>query len=192
MTVIEQLRLLGDRLGPVMIQLPPSYGPRQLDDLAQMLQVLPSDLPVAVEVRHPNWFSSPFADQLNPLLRQHHAGRILLDTRPVYAGPADPQQQSQRRKPRLPLQPVLTAPFTIIRYISHPELHRNRAYIAQWAAQITAWLTQGTDVYLFVHCPQESRSPAVVAAFHQALVDAAAPIPPLPWHLQETNQLSLF
>ncbi|MGB3614980.1 MAG: DUF72 domain-containing protein, partial [Elainellaceae cyanobacterium] len=110
----------------------------------------------------------------------------------IYAGSDDPQEHSQRRKPRLPLQPVVTAPFTIIRYISHPDLQRNQAYITQWATQISAWLTQGIDVYLFVHCPEEARSPAVVAAFHQALVSAAAPVPPLPWHRQETEQLSLF
>lgn len=190
--VIDRLRVLGDRLGPVMIQLPPSYGPDQLGDLELLLQALPSDSAVAVEVRHPNWFIQPAADQLNQLLQRHQAGRVLLDTQPIYSGSDNPQQLSERPKPRLPLQPVITAPFTIIRYISHPDLHRNQSDMARWAAQISAWLTQGQDVYLFVHCPQEAQSPAMVEAFHQALVSADAPIPPLPWHLQQEEQLSFF
>ncbi|MEO0407708.1 MAG: DUF72 domain-containing protein [Cyanobacteria bacterium P01_A01_bin.135] len=194
-TVLARLQHLGDRLGPVMIQLPPSYGPNQMEDLSWFLKALPAEtsteIDLAVEVRHPDWFSPATAPQLNDGLQHRGAGRILLDTRPVYESPDDPQQQSQRRKPRLPLQPVVTAPFTIVRYIGHPDLERNRGYLDEWAGRIASWLQQGTVVYLFIHCPQEARSPAILEAFHQSLVAAGAVIPPLTWG-REPDQLSLF
>ncbi len=193
--VIDRLRHLGARLGPLMIQLPPRYGPEQLEDLAQFLRLLPQDLDAAVEVRHAGWFAPPAAQRLNQLLQQQRVGRILLDTRPIYSGPDDPQRQSNRRKPQVPLQPTVTAPFAIVRYIGHPDLSRNQDYIDRWAAQLGDWLRQGTEIYLFVHCPQEARSPTIVKAFQQRLEAVEAPVPPLPWlqnPLQEPDQLSLF
>ncbi|MGF1512218.1 MAG: DUF72 domain-containing protein [Elainellaceae cyanobacterium] len=191
--VIDRLRLLEDRLGPLMIQLPPSYGPNQLEDLTQFLAVLPPDVAVAVEVRHPGWFDAGAAQRLNRLLQQRQVGRCLLDTRPIYSGPDDPQRQSQRRKPQVPLQPVVTAPFSVVRYIGHPEPDRNQIYIEDWVTQIKAWLSQGTEIYLFVHCPQEVRSPSIVKVFQRQLEAAGAPVPALPWlQLQEPSQLSLF
>lgn len=206
--ILERLQTLGDRLGPIMIQLPPNYSPAYLEDLDRFLQGVPSGLAVAVEVRHPNWFLPAVAGRLNACLQRHSAGRILLDSRPVYQhlghlGPddvglgdsssSDPQHHSQRRKPRLPLQPEVTAPFTIIRYIAHPTLENNQGYFADWCPRIKAWLAQGTVVYLFIHCPQEARSPAILRAFHTALEAAGVPVPPLTWQLtSQPEQLSLF
>ncbi|MGF1535493.1 MAG: DUF72 domain-containing protein [Elainellaceae cyanobacterium] len=193
LAVIERLCHLGDRLGPLMIQLPPSYTPAQLDDLDQFLSLLPPHIAAAVEVRHSDWFLPAHGSRLNQCLQQRRVGRILLDTRPIYAGSDDPQRGSTRRKPQVPLQPAVTAPFTIVRYIGHPELDRNRTYIESWATQIGEWLNQGTEIYLFVHCPQEGRSPTIVKAFQLALEAVRAPVPPLPWLQRlQPDQLSLF
>jgi uncharacterized protein YecE (DUF72 family) len=103
---------IGDRLGPLLLQLPPRYGPQFFEDLEAFLRELQA-LPVriAVEVRHQQWFNQPQATRLNELLEQLSVGRVLLDTRPIYAGPDDPQLHSERKKPKLPLQPIATAPF---------------------------------------------------------------------------------
>lgn len=40
---LDRIQGLGDRLGPLFAQLPPSYGPDQLEDLTAFLQVWPTD-----------------------------------------------------------------------------------------------------------------------------------------------------
>jgi uncharacterized protein YecE (DUF72 family) len=198
---LKQVQGLGARLGPLMLQLPPSYGGNSLQDLQEFLgrweEALGdrgSDRPaIAVELRHLDWFEAA-ADTVNALLSSHRVGRIVLDTRPVYESPDDPQVASERRKPPVPLLPEVTAPFAIVRYISHPVQERNQVYLAEWADRVSWWLAQGTQVYFFVHCPQEIHSPAIARYFQAQLEHQNAAVPPLPWNqLQpEDTQLSLF
>lgn len=209
---LDRMAPLGSRLGPMFIQLPPSYGPESIADLTEFLSQWPRlRVPLAVEVRHPRWYESREADRLNGLLRSLGIGRVLLDSRPVYGIPADgsapdyqdhtadPQATSQRKKPNLPLQPVVTAPFTIVRYISHPDIPRNQAYLEGWADRIADWLAGGTTVYAFIHCPIEDHSPAIARWFQSLLEERGAIVPPLPqaiWGEPPTapqpTQLQLF
>lgn len=203
---LQTLAPLGDRLGPIMLQLPPTYSPAQGADLREFLAQWPrQQYPIAVEVRHLDWFRPDIAQRLNAMLDALGVGRVLLDTRPIYDGQADseedPQMGSERRKPQVPLQPVVTAPFTIIRYISHPSADRNQPYLAEWVAQIGQWLAAGTAVYFFAHCPQEAKSPAIAREVYDRLQQAGVDLPPLPWEMaaqqrakenQSSAQLSLF
>lgn len=194
LSFLEQMRGLGDRLGPIFAQLPPSYSPASFDDLATFLQAWPqSEAPLALEVRHPDWFGEPCASQLTAMLQQLGVGRVLLDSRPIYSGPDDPQIQSERRKPKLPLQLSVTAPFSLIRFISHLDREFNQTFLAEWVVSIDRWLRQGTQIYFFVHCPIEERSPHTAHYFHQLLLQRGVPVSPLPWNnIQHPNQLSLF
>ncbi|MBD3883550.1 DUF72 domain-containing protein [Phormidium tenue FACHB-886] len=193
---VKQMQELGDRLGAVFAQLPPSYSPHQLEDLTTFLAAFSQQgVKIALEVRHPDWFQAPYAEQLNSLLNQFKVGRVLLDTRPVYECPDDPQLYSERKKPQLPLQPILTAPFCLIRYISHPDRTLNQRYLQEWAIRVKSWLQQGTQIYFFVHCPVEIHSPANAQYFQQLLEQENAPVPPLPWNEIESTsptQLKLF
>src|SRR5215469_7057594 len=54
---IERMRGLGERLGPIFLQLPPQFGPEQLGQLQKWLEAWPSQTRLAVEVRHPAFFS---------------------------------------------------------------------------------------------------------------------------------------
>jgi uncharacterized protein YecE (DUF72 family) len=53
--LLEKYRILGDSLGPILIQLPPSlhFDPERL---LAFLKLLPDDLLFAVEFRHKSWF----------------------------------------------------------------------------------------------------------------------------------------
>ncbi|MBK1987137.1 DUF72 domain-containing protein [Sphaerospermopsis aphanizomenoides BCCUSP55] len=191
---LERMRPLGKHLGPMFAQLPPSYSPALLDDLQTFLAAWPrQDVPLALEVRHGDWFKEPHQSNLTALLKNLGVGRVLLDTRPVYTGEDDPQLASERRKPQLPVQFSVTAPFTLIRFISHPQLSVNQPFMAEWITQIRQWLNVGIKVYLFVHCPIEDMSPNNARYFQQLLEDSVLEIPPLPWnHLSQSNQLSLW
>lgn len=191
---VQQMSGLGDRLAPLFAQLPPSYSPAQMADLQAFLIGLPHDLAeFALEVRHPDWFKAPYSQRLNDLLEQLGIGRVLLDTRPIYESPDNPQLHSERKKPRVPLQPIVTAPFTLIRYISHPDLDFNQPYLEEWAARVSQWLQQGTQVYFFVHCPIEERSPTNARHFQHLLQQHSPQAPELPWNtLEQPEQLKLF
>lgn len=194
---VGQMGDLGNRLGPLFAQLPPSYSPSYLSDLEIFLQALPREqAEFALEVRHPAWFREPHFQQLTDLLQGLGIGRVLLDTRPLYDVPDELRLPSEeRRKPRLPLHLSLTSDFGLIRYISHPNLEINQPFMQEWTVQIGAWLRQQKRIYLFVHCPVEARSPRNARYFQHLLESQQVPIPPLPWDeiiQQSPTQLYLF
>jgi uncharacterized protein YecE (DUF72 family) len=186
---LKRMEPLGQRLGPMFAQLPPSYSPSRLEDLTAFLTAFPRrQRSLALEVRHPDWFKEPHASQLNALLSDLGVGRVLLDTRPIYDCPDDPQVRSERRKPQVPLQPVVTAPFTLIRYISHPDRDFNLPYLTAWTERLHEWLSKGTQVYFFIHCPVEVHSPQNAHLFQQLLEQQGVPVPPLPWDQINLNE----
>ena len=193
---LETMGGLGDRLGPLLAQLPPSYSPAHFDDLKAFLTALPrGKAEFALEVRHLDWFKAPHAAKLTQLLERLGVARVLLDTRPIYDAPDNPQLHSERKKPKLPLQPSVTAPFSLVRFISHPDLALNQPFWNEWVALVDQWLQQGTRIYFFVHCPLEERSPTNARHFQQLLERHHLPVDPLPWEaiVQATpTQLTLF
>ena len=194
---IEHLqRYLGDRLGPLLLQLPPSYGPARFTELSGFLQALIAQcnerLALALEVRHPDWFANPARDRLRAFLQSHQIGRVLLDTRPVYRCPDDPQAIGNRRKPDLPVQPTITAEFGIVRLISHPDPERNQSYWQYWCDRLLTWQTQRKTVYVFIHCPDERRSPANLRAFSTQLQQCGLTVDFTPIAPTLPAQLSIF
>lgn len=192
---IERVKPLGDRLSCIFAQLPPHYSPGQLADLENFLQTLaPCQIPLGVEVRHPHWFTEPHRSNLDNLLSQHSITKILLDTRPIYNCSDNPQAQSKRRKPNLPVYPSITSHQAIVRFISHPNPEYNQKYLQEWLTQIQQWWATGKSIHFFVHCPIEDHSPHNAKLFQAQLEAAKIPIPKLPWQnlAPEPQQLSLF
>jgi uncharacterized protein YecE (DUF72 family) len=179
---VERMRGLETRLGPTFLQLPPSFGPMQISQLEAFLNFWPTDVSLAVEVRHPDFYKDRHALLLNTLLRQYKAARVMMDTRPIRTGSTEEQHmlQARERKPDLPLQIITTADFTLLRYIGSPHMEVNETLLDTWAQQIVQWLNQGTTVYAFCHCPFEKHSPAICVALYQR-VSALVPLPSLPW-----------
>ncbi len=187
---------LGDRLGPFLMQLPPNYGVNRLEDLRGFLTGWKQtcDRPLAVEVRHLDWFSAEHRGDLQDLLRDLGFARAILDTRPIYNATDNPQQYSPNKKPQVPVQPQTTTDFTLVRYISHPIWENNIPYLEQWAAWIDRQLQQSIQVYFFMHCPLEDNSPTNARNFQAMLEAKQIPVPGLPWNaiLPEAEQLGLF
>ncbi len=197
LSFLERISGLGDRLGTTFIQLPPSYSPEYWTDLTEFLHACSqSGLSLALEVRHLDWFKPQQSDRLNDLLAKLNITKVLLDTRPIYNCPDDPQVNSPRKKPKLPLQPEIIGDIGFIRFISHPESKYNQAYLQQWVNSLHSWLNLGKTIYFFVHCPQEVRSPDTAKYFHSLLKgnESNSLIPALPWNDLEPHptQLSLF
>lgn len=68
-------RLLGDKLGPVLIQLPPDFGERNLPALEQFLPLLPHDLRFAIEFREQGWLK----DEVLDLIAEYRVALALSD-----------------------------------------------------------------------------------------------------------------
>ena len=195
LSFLTRMSHLNSRLGITFIQLPPSYSPQYWTDLSEFLKICrTSNLALALEVRHLDWFKPEYQELLNSLLNELNISRVLLDTRPIYSCPDDPQINSPRKKPQLPLKPVITSNTGFIRFISHPNPEYNQSYLRKWAVNINDWLRQGKTIYFFVHCPQELHSPATARYFQTLLMQKCHNLPQLPWDKLDPHpqQLSLF
>jgi uncharacterized protein YecE (DUF72 family) len=71
----DTVQTLGERLGPVLFQLPPNLA-RDTDRLADLLALLPPGLVTAFEFRHPSWFD----DAVYERLRARNAALCVADT----------------------------------------------------------------------------------------------------------------
>jgi uncharacterized protein YecE (DUF72 family) len=194
---VERMAALGERLGPFFLQLPPGYTPQQIGDLERWLAAWPGERRLAVEVRHTAWYELPGEQALMELLERHGAGRVLMDVRPLRAGPLPGAEENLQRardnKPDVPLHPLRSSDVALVRYIGHPDPALNAPLLDEWAACVAAWLAEGTQVYFFMHCPDERRSPGLCRDF-QARLARLAEVPPLPWDALERGmqQATLF
>ncbi len=170
---LRRIEPLGPRRGPVMVQLPPVFGPRDLPVLEDFLLALPAGDPgFAVEVRHPALYEGPAADELDAVLRSVGVDRVIIDTTPVFSVTDldDPiLVQTQARKPRVPLRAVTTAGRPIVRYIGQPDPIANEDALDAWAGRVAAWIGAGLHPYVFVHNPNDFFAPRMGAAFHRLL-----------------------
>jgi len=71
---LEVYRLMGERLGAVLFQLPPSFR-KDLERLRAFLGLLPDDLRAAFEFRHASWFD----DETYDVLRAGKAALVVSD-----------------------------------------------------------------------------------------------------------------
>ncbi len=185
----QEMSRLGERLGPLFLQLPPSYAPALLGDLRAFLEGWPPEAPLAVEVRHTGWFETPHHEALNALLSEHGAARVIIDTRPIRSLRGDKILQgsvyqrlleARERKPNLPIFLERTASFAFLRYIGHPQFEQNATFLDEWASFLAGWLQEGADAYVFCHCPDERLDPWLCREIYTR-VAASVPLPPLPW-----------
>jgi uncharacterized protein YecE (DUF72 family) len=185
---LNVMRQLGERLGPLFLQLPPHYAPAMIEDLHAFIAGWPATAPLAVEVRHPAWFDDRNQAALQAMLAAYHVARVNIDTRPIRSLSGDKilqasvyerLLQARERKPNVPIVSEPTASFTFLRYIGHPILESNIAYMEEWADHLAGWLQSGLDTYVFCHCPDERLDPTLCRELHQR-VSARIPIPALP------------
>jgi uncharacterized protein YecE (DUF72 family) len=178
---LDRLAPLVDRMGPVMVQLPATFEPSDLDVLDGFLQDIPSDFAWAVEVRHLAFHAGGDAERpLNDLLHGYGIDRVMLDSRPVFDGPRETPEEldAWEKKPRVPVRPVATALQPIVRFIGQTAADANPPYWAPWVETVVRWIEQGRRPIVFLHTPDNVVSPDLCRRFY-AEVAARSSIAPL-------------
>lgn len=171
------------KVGIWKIQLPASFGPAALPALERFLRRLPARLTCGVEVRHPAFFAKGEAEKnLNRLLIDHQANRIIMDSRPVFAAPPTSEAviDAHQKKPQVPVHAIATASRPVIRFIGHPEDISNDPFFASWLARLPLWLREGKQPYLFIHTPDNNQAPELAVRLYAQLRQQVAQALPLP------------
>ena len=142
---LERARHLGRKLGPVLLQLPPQLKADR-GRLVETLAQFPPDVRVAVEFRHPSWFT----DSIRSVLEAHGAALCHAD----------------RRGPRTPLW--RTTDWTYLRFhegLAKPRPCYGRAALAAWARRLADGFV---DADAFVYFNNDPRGCAVANAIEFA------------------------
>lgn len=148
-----------NKLGRLMLQLPPHFSFQQLNGLRLLLEQYAVTLPLAVEVRHNDFYNKGKSEQLlNRLLIEHEVDRVMMDTRPVHSDKLDPThptyaaiKDAQLKKPKFPVHILATGHNPIVRYVGRMVLKDNVEFIKSWLPYFKQWLTEGKQPYLFIH-----------------------------------------
>lgn len=126
---LERASRLSRKLGPVLLQLPPTLA-LELTRLDETLALFPSSVRIAVEFRHRSWFT-PAVEQL---LSRHRAALCLADRR----GPVTPLWR--------------TADWGYLRFHEGrafpPSCYGERA-LASWAERLAETWRPSEDVYVY-------------------------------------------
>ncbi|WP_106850239.1 DUF72 domain-containing protein [Blastococcus sp. Marseille-P5729] len=123
------MELLGDRRGPLLLQLPPNLG-RDDGRLAYALSRFPDWLRIAVEFRHDSWLH----EDVFALLQEHQAAYVVMSGA------------------KLPCELKVTTDFGYVRWHGpdHEHLYGGSysdADLRWWAERIHEWESGGVKVY---------------------------------------------
>jgi len=77
----HRARGLGEKLGSVLVQLPPDFSPRSWSAFETFVPQLPPDIRFAVEFRDRAWVTSPVVDRVWELLSAHKVALALVDSK---------------------------------------------------------------------------------------------------------------
>jgi uncharacterized protein YecE (DUF72 family) len=151
-TFVQTMSLLGDRLGPLLLQLPPSFSVEGMGVLEDFLSILPQGPRYAVEVRHRSWLRS----DLPELLREHGVALTLIDY------------------PRMPRMEEATADFVYIRWLGdrrefpegHTHLKKDRDDdLLWWSERVDRFLEEGRTVFAYANNHYQNHSPSTLQRF---------------------------
>lgn len=126
---MDHVRELGEKLGPVLFQLPPRWRCNP-DRLSAFFEAVPEDCRCAMEFRDETWWDP----RVYEILRAHNAAFCIYEL----AGQQTP--------------PEVTADFVYIRLHGPEEAYQGRyddETLAAWAASIRDWVSDGLSVYCY-------------------------------------------
>lgn len=135
----------GTHLGPSFLQLPDNFSPEKFADLENYIKLLPTDILIAVELRHTGWFTDEsVVEDLFDLMVHYNKCMVITDT----AGRRDCIHQR------------LTNNLAFIRFNGYDLHPSDFKRMNEWIERIGSWVEQGLEtVYFFAHQDDESHTP---------------------------------
>lgn len=192
LSLFENMRT---KLGPFMIQLPESFGPKDLYKLEKLFEILPKIYAYGIEVRHPDFYNRGKEEHnFVSLIESYGIERIIFDTRKLHAMQSREASivEAQRKKPKNPVRFNMEGNRPMVRYVGSNDILNNEAYLKEWAIVVADWIREGKHPYVFIHTPDIISQPIVATHFHKLLSELIE-VPPLPaWPANRIQQLGLF
>lgn len=149
---VHRMAELGDKIGPLLLQLPPSFGVEGMGVLEDFLKGLPGGFRYAVEVRHRSWLGS----DLPEMLRERGVALTLIDY------------------PRMPRMREATTDFVYIRWLGnrrefpggHTHLKKDRDDdLLWWSDLVDRFLQDGRTVFAYANNHYQNHSPSTLERF---------------------------
>jgi uncharacterized protein YecE (DUF72 family) len=133
-----------DTLGPIFLQLPPNFTPKNYEALENYLNWLPKDISVFTELRSPKWFEAEHFEKVFDMLERNNIGSIITDA-------------SGRRDC---VHMRLTTGVAFIRFVGNGLHPTDYTRVDDWVQRIKSWIALGIEkVYFFMHQHEEIYSP---------------------------------
>jgi uncharacterized protein YecE (DUF72 family) len=149
----SRVRLLRDRLGPVLFQLPPTMR-ADLDRLDDVLAALPEGMRAAFEFRHPSWSTR----EVRGFLDRAGAALVLAD------------------RPGVRVEPVVTGGWSYVRM--HQGLPDDPGYtrekLRRWAGRIAE--LPARDIFVYFNNDTGGAAVRDARTLTELLVDAGAEV----------------
>jgi len=149
----EGVRGFKEKLGPCFIQLPTHFDTSKLEILLTFLDHWPSDVRLAVELRHASWFADSRGADLFAELFARGLGTTISDV-------------GMRRDVA---HMNLTADFFLLRWVGN--LHEtDQQRIEEWVSRVAAWFTEGMrQAYVFTHQVVAPKAAQTATRFEEQL-----------------------
>lgn len=149
---VRTMAELGDKLGPLLLQLPPSFDVEGMGVLEDFLKRLPGGFRYAVEVRHRSWLGS----DLPEMLHERGVALTLIDY------------------PRMPRMQEATTDFVYIRWLGdrrefpegHTHLKKERDEdLLWWSDLVDRFLEERETVFAYANNHYQNHSPSTLERF---------------------------
>lgn len=139
-----------EKLGTVFLQMRDNFAPKYFDRVVRFIESWPKEIPLAVELRHKEWFNDPeVADELYRLMEKNNAANVIVDT----AGRRDLMHMR------------LTSSEAFVRYVGANH-SSDYTRLDEWVDRLEVWKNQGLQkIHFFVHQNEERESPVLAAHF---------------------------
>lgn len=148
----DRAKLLREKCGPILWQLPPNFEFKNLRRLDSFLKKLPEKYSHAVEFRHPSWYEHAEAFEV---LREHKAAHVSVSSL------------------RMPLNLEVTGDFVYLRFHGlegGPRHDYTRDELRPWAEHCRRCLAEGMRVYAYFNNDLNTRAPLNAVTFREMVL----------------------
>ena len=147
----ESVRCFEEKLGTSFLQLPPYFSPREASVLERYISNFPTDVPLAVEFRHPDWFSDrAIFESTFDMLERYSVTSVITDT----AGRRDVVHQR------------ITTDTVFVRFKANNLHPSDFTRLEAWVVRLKEWVDAGLrTICFFIHTHNKVLSPELISYF---------------------------